>query len=419
MTTSPPSGTSAEPEHESAPELVPLTEPADGVPDVVETPADLDRVVDALRRGTGPVAVDAERASGYRYGQSAYLVQLRREGAGTALLDPRTLPDLESVGQALAGTEWVLHAASQDLPCLAEVNLVPSRIFDTELAGRLLGRERVGLGPMVAAELGLELAKEHSAADWSTRPLPEAWLRYAALDVEVLVELRDRLAAALERTGKLEWALQEFEAVRTAPAPPPRQQPWRRTSGAHHVRDGLGLAIVRELWQVRDAEARRIDLSPGRLLPDAAIVAAATTRPTTIAELAALRPFKHKAAARRTRLWFEAVARAMALPASAHPPRRGPVSDTLPPPRAWKDRNPEAAARLDAVKLVVRSRAAELDLPQENLLTPDYQRRIAWDPPPDLSLVGVTSELEQLGARPWQIDQVGELLAGALRSARS
>ncbi|QOR69101.1 ribonuclease D [Ruania alkalisoli] len=418
MTTSPPSGTSADPEHEPPPELVPLTEPADGVPDVVETPADLDRVVDALRRGTGPVAVDAERASGYRYGQSAYLVQLRREGAGTALLDPRTLPDLEAVGQALAGTEWVLHAASQDLPCLAEVNLVPSRIFDTELAGRLLGRERVGLGPMVAAELGLELAKEHSAADWSTRPLPEAWLRYAALDVEVLVDLRDRLAAALERTGKLEWALQEFEAVRTAPAPPPRQQPWRRTSGSHQVRDGLGLAIVRELWQVRDAEARRIDLSPGRLLPDAAIVAAATTRPATVAELAALRPFKHKAAARRTRLWFEAVARAMALPTSAYPARRGPVSDTLPPPRAWKDRNPEAAARLDAVKLVVRARAAELDLPQENLLTPEYQRRIAWDPPSDLSLVGVTSELEQLGARPWQIEQVGVLLAGALRSAR-
>ncbi|SEE04368.1 HRDC domain-containing protein [Ruania alba] len=417
--TEPPAAAAAQPEGAADAEgttapLTPLREPAEGIPDVVDTAPALAAIVTAFAAGTGPVAIDAERASGFRYGQSAYLVQLRRAGAGTALIDPQQLPDLSSLSEVLDGAEWVLHAASQDLACLAEVHLVPTRLFDTELAGRLLGRDRVGLGAMVASELGLELAKEHSAADWSTRPLPEAWLRYAALDVEVLVELRDRLAAELAETGKLEWALQEFEAVRTAPGPPPRRQPWRRTSGSHHVRDGLGLAIVRELWQTREDEARRADISPGRILSDAAIVAAATTKPTSMPELAALRPFRHKAAARRTRIWFEAVTRACALDPSEHPSRRGPATDTLPPPRAWKDRHPEAAARLDVVRGTVRSLADQLQLPQENLLTPEYQRRLAWEPPRHVSTQTVTETLTTLGARPWQTSLVAEPLASGL-----
>src|SRR5699024_8762752 len=146
-------------------------------------------VIGALRSGAGPVAIDAEPASGYRYGERAYLVQVRREGAGTALIDPVPCSDLSELSVALSDTEMVLHAAHQDLPCLTEINLRPSRLFDTELAGRLLGYQKVGLGAMVERLLGLRLAKEHSAVDWSQRPLPKDWLRYAALDVEILVEL--------------------------------------------------------------------------------------------------------------------------------------------------------------------------------------------------------------------------------------
>ena len=171
----------------------------------------------------------------------------------------------------------MLHAANQDLPCLAEVGLVPVRLFDTELAGRLLGLPRVGLGPMVEQLLGLALEKGHGAADWSRRPLPEDWLVYAALDVEVLIALRDVLAGLLEEQGKLEWARQEFEAVRTAPPPAPRAEPWRRTSGVHRVRKPRALAVVRSLWEARDRLAAERDIAPGRVLPDAAIVDAATS----------------------------------------------------------------------------------------------------------------------------------------------
>jgi len=398
---------------EEQPPLRPLLAPADGVPDVLTSAADLAATIEAMAAGSGPVAVDAERASGFRYGQRAYLVQLRRDGAGTALIDPIALPDLSSLSTALAGVEWVLHAASQDLPCLAEVGMVPDRIFDTELAGRLLGLPRVGLGPIVEAELGLSLAKEHSAADWSTRPLPESWLRYAALDVEVLVDLRDVLAAKLAESGKLGWAEQEFDAVRLASPPPPKPDLWRRRTQA--VRDPRGLAVVRELWTTRERVARDADIAPGRVLPEAAMVAAAVTKPRSLAQLAELREFKSRGAARRLRTWHEAVARALALPDAELPPRRPPYEPgSIPAPRSWRDRDPEAAERLEVVKAVVRGRAIELDLPQENLLTPDFQRRLAWQPPQPLEGAAVGAFLTGLGARPWQVDQLADRLAAGL-----
>ncbi|NMM29799.1 MAG: ribonuclease D, partial [Cellulomonas sp.] len=278
-------------ETDAVPAVVPLTEPADGIPPVVDTLEELARVAAAFEAGTGPVAVDAERASGYRYGQHTYLVQLRREGAGTALIDPIALPDLTMLSDALVGVEWVFHAASQDLPGLLEQNLRPSRIFDTELGARLLGLDRVGLAAVVAELLGLGLAKEHSAVDWSTRPLPEQWLRYAALDVEVLVELREIIAERLAVAGKAEWAAQEFEAVRLAPPATPRVEPWRRVSGLHAIHDAHRLAVVRELWTTREENARQRDISPGRVLPDHAILAAAQALPRSVPQLVALPAF--------------------------------------------------------------------------------------------------------------------------------
>ncbi|MBA2308618.1 MAG: ribonuclease D, partial [Pseudonocardiales bacterium] len=226
---------------------VPLLRPPEGVPAVVATAAEVSGLADAMAAGTGPVAIDAERASGFRYSARAYLIQLRRAGVGTALVDPIPVGgDLSPLVAPLNGPEWVLHAASQDLACLAEVGLRPANLFDTELAARLAGLPRVGLGPLVEQMLGLTLEKGHGAADWSRRPLPPDWLNYAALDVEVLLELRDALDALLTEQGKREWAAQEFEAIRTAPSAPPRAEPWRRTSGIHRVRRARQLAAVRE-----------------------------------------------------------------------------------------------------------------------------------------------------------------------------
>jgi ribonuclease D len=407
-----PSTAPADTTPESGPAATPLLSPRDGVPPVVTTLAALRAAASALAGGDGPVAVDAERASGYRYGQRAYLIQLRRAGSGTHLVDPIAVPDLAALRDALEGTEWVLHAASQDLPCLREVGLAPSSLFDTELAGRLLGFPRVGLAALLEEELGFSLAKEHSAADWSTRPLPEPWLRYAALDVELLVELRDALESRLRAAGKLEWAWQEFDAVRLAPPAAPRVDPWRRTSGMHKVRRPRQLAVIRALWQRRDAIAQRRDTSPGRVLPDSAIVAAASASPTPEA-LASLPSFTGRGARRHLGDWQAAVAEALALPDSALPPSALP-SDGPPPPRAWADRDPDAAARLLVAREALGELAQRLDMPVENVALPDLVRRIVWTPPPVLDIASVRAALAAGGARPWQVDQVGPVLLPAL-----
>ncbi len=390
-----------------------MLEPREGIPPVIADEAALAKVIAAFSAGSGPVAVDAERASGYRYGQRAYLVQLRREGAGSALIDPVACPDLSALGEALSGVEWVLHAATQDLPCLREIGMTPSRLFDTELAGRLAGFPRVGLGAMVENVLGFVLEKGHSAVDWSTRPLPEPWLRYAALDVELLVDLRDALEKELDRQGKLEWAQQEFEAIAAAPPAEPRKDPWRRTSGMHKVRRRRQLGVVRELWQTRDRIAQKRDVSPGKVLSDAAIVEASLSMPANVHALAALNGFGHRMGRRQLEQWQAAVDRAKALNESQLPAPGQPVTGP-PPPRAWADKDPVAAARLSAARAAVSALAEQLNMPQENLITPDTVRRVCWEPPKVVDAESVAEALAGYGARAWQVEQVTPVLVAAL-----
>jgi ribonuclease D len=392
-----------------------LREPAEGVPEVTATPAQLAELARRFADGTGPVGIDAERASGYRYSQRAYLVQLRRAGAGTALVDPIALPDLTELQDALADEEWILHAASQDLTCLAEVGLVPRRLFDTELAGRLLGDERVALGTMVEQHLGVRLEKGYSAADWSTRPLPREWLVYAALDVELLIPLREVLADALAEAGKLSWAEQEFEAVRLAPPPPPRPDPWRRTSGIHRVRTRRQLAVVRELWYARDAYAAERDVAPGRTLPDAAIIEAARADPKRPADLAQLPIFSGNRQRRRIGHWFAAIERARALPDDRLPPVAATATDGVPPASRWREREPEAAARLTAAREAIAVLAEEHVILAQNLLPSDYVRALAWQPPDPVTSDSVAARLREFGARPWQVELTAARLADALR----
>jgi ribonuclease D len=391
-----------------------LLEPRDGLPPLVTRVGELAAVVAALAAGTGPVAVDAERASGFRYGHRAFLVQFRRQGAGTVLIDPVACPDLSGLDAALADAEAVLHAASQDLPCLAELGYRPRRLFDTEIAGRLLGCPRVGLATMVESMLGLGLEKSHSAADWSTRPLPEEWLRYAALDVEVLVELRDVLARRLAAQDKLEWARQEFAAVLAAEPQPPRADPWRRTSGIHRVRNRRGLAVVRELWVERDKIARARDLSPTKVLPDAAIVEAARLMPSAAAELTAMPGFGGRSARRHGQDWLRAISRARATPDRSLPAASAAPGDGPPPAHRWHDREPEAAKRLTAVRAVVAALADSHNLPTENLLPPDSVRRLSWQPPTDITPTSIGADLKGYGARPWQVELTAVPISKAL-----
>lgn len=402
------------------PEATPLLSPRDGVPPLSASVSEIQRAAELLASGHGPFAVDAERASGFRYSNRAYLVQIRRAGAGTVLIDPVShggdpVEALAPVAEVLRTDEWVLHAADQDLPCLAELDIRPVSVYDTELAGRLAGYEKVNLAAMVQRLLGLHLMKGHGAADWSRRPLPDDWLNYAALDVEVLIDLRDAVAAVLEEQGKTDWAAQEFELLKNFEAVPTRRDRWRRTSGIHKIRDARALAAVRELWTTRDHIAQRRDIAPGRILPDSAIINAATTDPDTVEKLTALPVFGGNRQRRSAKVWLDALARARTtqdLPKSQEP------SNGPPPASRWARRKPEAAARLEAVRAALTEVSQRVSVPTENLLSPDTVRRLCWDwEPVDDRAAVIETFLRDAGARPWQRELTVAPLAEALAAA--
>jgi ribonuclease D len=408
-------------------ELPLLAAPAEPLTAVVADHATLADLETALASGTTPVALDTERAGGFRYHTWAYLIQLKTAETGIRLIDPIALTDappadLAPLGQALSGREWILHAASQDLPCLVELGLVPRRLFDTELAARLAGRARVGLGPLVEDLFGVRLLKEHGAADWSSRPLPTAWLTYAALDVELLHPLRDILAGELAEQGKTEWAEQEFQHwIDWATAPHDgREDPWRRTTGMHLVHSARGLALVRELWETRDALARDLDIAPGRLLNDRGITALAAQvhdKDFTLGPdpLYRCEWFARRHAAKHRAVWLDAIDRAAALAPSEWPPMRR-HTDGPPAPRSWKSVNPAAARRWDKVRPAVNDLAAALNLPPENLIQPEALRRLVWEPQGS-DEDSVKEQLTTLGARVWQRDLVAPVIVAALRQA--
>ena len=402
---------------------IPLLQPSAGTPDIIDTEEAFGQALEQLAQGSGPFAVDAERASGFRYSARAYLIQIKRTAGGLHLIDPIPFGPghqlFSQLNELLNTDEVILHASTQDLPCLRELGINPVKLFDTELAGRIAGLPRVGLGPLLESLMGVLLAKEHSAADWSARPLPKEWLTYAALDVELLVELRNHMYKVLEDAKKLPWALEEFASILKAPPAPPRVDPWRRTSGMHKIKRRDQLAVIKSLWIARDAIAAQNDIAAGKLLNDSAIVELAIAVPTNKKEFEkCLRPLGLRARwIENLQLWLDSIASAVALPEDQWPSMRT-NADTLPPIKLWRDKFPEKFAPLSHARAAIELIAEENQIPVENLITPEYVRRVCWKPPvgatSTLSVSEVESALAELGARQWQIDLVAPALAAAL-----
>jgi len=392
----------------------PLLAPAAGTPAVIQTEESFKSALVELARGAGPFAVDAERASGYKYSARAYLIQIKRNSGGLHLIDPIAFgPGHQlfiELNDLLNTDEVILHASTQDLPSLRELGINPRLLFDTELGGRIAGLPRVGLGPLLEAHLGVSLAKEHSAVDWSVRPLPLDWLNYAALDVELLIELRNIIAQLLFDANKLAWAEAEFAAILAAPPNPPRVDPWRRTSGMHKVRKRNQLAIIRSLWNARNQIAESLDVSPGKLLNDSAIIELAINPPANKRDFdKVLRPIGLRARWKENlETWLAAIAEAVALSENDYPEMRA-AGDSMPPTKIWKERFPEKYAPYTHARAAVEARALELDIPVENLISPDVIRKLVWKLSDD-----VAKDAIELGARPWQVAEIAELVKAAM-----
>ncbi|MEY3972929.1 MAG: hypothetical protein RJA71_241 [Actinomycetota bacterium] len=401
------------------PAPTPLLAPSAGLPELINTEQSFKETLTQLARGSGPFALDAERASGYKYSSRAYLIQIKRENGGLHLIDPIPFgPDHQlfaELNQLLQGEEVILHASTQDLPCLRELGINPSLLFDTELGARIAGLPRVGLGPLLETLIGVSLAKEHSAVDWSQRPLPTEWLNYAALDVELLIDLRNKVHQLLEENGKLRWALEDFAAILAAPAPTPRIDPWRRTSGMHKVKKRIHMAVVRELWQERNSLAQELDVSPGRLLSDAAITELAIasdkgpiTNRKHLEKI--LKPLGLRARwLENAATWISAITQAIAMPEDLWPEARS-KSDAMPPIKIWKDKYPERYAPLTHARFNLQELAQELSIPLENLISPELVRKICWEPPKN----SVMESLLAMGARKWQSEIAAPILEKAL-----
>lgn len=404
----------------AAPALRPLNTTGEPLRPVVETQQQLAAAITQLADdGRGPLALDTERAQSYRYSPKAYLVQVRREGAGTWLIDPIALEDghgpadLSVFSRTFADQDWILHAASQDLPCLAMAQMIPSQVFDTERAARLLGHDRVGLGPLIERYFGLSLRKAHSAADWSRRPLPEDWLVYAALDVELLVELRARIIADLDQAGRREWAEQENQHLvrQFAKAPTPDPERWWRLSNLNTVKSPRGLAVARALWQRREQVAARLDVPAAKVIADAVIVELA--RPVAArsalpdAKALAARPELARGRGRRFREdWLQAIEQGATMDPAQFPARTRP--DPVQSTKSWERHHPEAAARWAVARPGVNAVAALLGITADLVIAPAALRQICFTGFADAEALDAL--FEQAQVRVWQQELVRPVL---------
>jgi len=109
-------------EPEPAPTAIPLLAPAEGVPIIIDNDSLFEKALAELAQGTGPFAVDAERASGFKFSARAYLIQIKRHGGGLHLIDPIPFGPghqlFQELNTMLCSDEVILHASTQDLPCL-------------------------------------------------------------------------------------------------------------------------------------------------------------------------------------------------------------------------------------------------------------------------------------------------------------
>lgn len=264
-----------------------LDAPRDGLPPVLSTPPQFSSAARSLAAGHGPIAVDTERAQSFRFDDRIFLLQLRRAGSGTTLIAPEQ--HRAAASRALAGTlnsaTWIIHSAPNDLPMLRAMGFYPPRLIDTEIASRFLGLDKPNLSASLEHFLGISLAKGHGRENWSRWPLPTSWLTYAALDVELLIELSDTQRSKLASEGKIEWMEQECAHILRCHDHDPEEPSWTSVKGARALKSRKQRAFVREIWRVRRQVAQRHDLPEHRILPHPLVLRLAQQQPSSAADI--------------------------------------------------------------------------------------------------------------------------------------
>lgn len=370
-------------------------EPAEAIRHTAQLRALVDRL-----RGTPLLAVDTESNSLYAYYEQVCLIQLSTREQDY-IVDPLTIDDMSPLGELLAdpATEIVFHAAEYDIISLKrDFGFRFSRVFDTMLAARICGWERVGLGSILEEQFGVQVDKKYQRANWMTRPLPRDQLLYAQMDTHYLPALRDRLVAELTAKGRMDEAREIFS---TLPDFPPAQYEFDpdgfwRINGVQKMRRSQ-VAVVRELYLLRDELARRRNVPPFKIFSDRALVELAQLGPRRTADLDAVRG----PARSQLRRYAEAIVQAVARGQAARPPQ---------PPRRTNKLDMTVRARYDALRAWRKERAEERGVESDVIMPRDTLWVLARQVPQRVE------DLDDIpGLGPWRRAEYGAELIELLK----
>lgn len=413
-------------------------------PPVLASMDDFRHAAQIVSDSAGLVYTDVERASSYRYGDRAFLLQLLVSGHGAMLVDPEANgQDIGPLAAALSESGICLHACRSDLPSLAALGVIPGQLHDTEIAAKVLSTTGFSLGKLVESYIGVHLPKQYARADWSRRPLPDKWLEYALDDVRYLPELLEMLLEdtatvpvelpayyprRLRGENRALWYRELMSQMVTWQPPTPPAEPWRRLSHLTSLRSPRELARARALWQVREDIAARDDIAVHRLVTDSQIVDAARRAPATKRQLAAMPGFSGDFGDRLLPQAFAALRAADSLPTEQLPARRPPAAGGTrrPSHRQWKHKAPHANALLGAARELLTELSEVAQVESQTLLPSAELREWVWAAAHaearehrglgDSELI--EAALTEAGSLPWQIRLATPALQRALEVLR-
>jgi ribonuclease D len=377
----------------------------------IEHPRDLEALARELR-GESTIAVDTEADSFYHYFDKTCLVQVSTPRS-IYLVDPIALGGPEALaplGPILASRSIrkIFHAAEYDLYVLKrDCGFRFANLFDTMISAQLLGYPSIGLSALAERHFGVRLPKDEQRSDWSTRPLRDSQLTYAAADVAHLIPLAERLEAELVAAERLAWAQKEFEALarREWPERAFDRLGYLRIKGARSL-DPTTLSILRELYLVRDRRAREIDRPPFKVLGNRALLEIAEAKPESEEALAQIKGVSELVLRRFGREILAAVERGTRK-------KHGPIPKRLNGaggPRRRMDRSTER--RLGVLKRWRSARARELALDPGVLCPNSALEAIAFANPRTLAALRELPEV-----KGWFAESFGGELLESLASA--
>ena len=289
--------------------------------------ADFDRYCDHLSR-CATIAFDTEFVSEDCHRPDLCLIQVATAG-GMAVIDPKMLDDVERFWEIIVDGdhETVVHAGREEMRfCLFSTGRLPKRLFDVQLAAGFIGLEYPGAyRTLVHRLMQRELAKEETRTNWRHRPLNDAQISYALLDVEYLIPMRERLGARLVELGRDGWCDAETRSWAEGVQRAETQDPWRRVSGATNL-DARGLAIVRELWQWREELAIRRNSPARRVLRDDLIIELAKRGSSSLQRIKSVRGLERSDLKRHLEDIANRIGDALAMPREDWPEPQRPMS---------------------------------------------------------------------------------------------